>query len=252
MTPWEQHKMTSFSKIQSIVTDNVAQSTLKQQLDENKYLTALYLSQLSYFKFDKIRSKMAEFGATKLSLYDHSGTQGFFAELDDIAVVSFRGTQLDKSIDIKNALTFWKQPFGELKVHKGFINSLTSLIPNVITDLKTVDGDKRVIYVGHSMGGALSTLLSIVHKPDELCTFGAPRVAGHDIVKHLSDIEYHRIVTKWDWVNSLPPNIPLLMSYKHAVKKHKIDAKWRWGDLLHSHRLVTYLDSLLREQENKK
>ena len=79
MTPWEQHKMTSFSRRQAIVTKNVADSTLKQQLHENKHVTALYLAQLSYFKFDSIRTKMNEFGAKKLSLYDHDGTQGFFA-----------------------------------------------------------------------------------------------------------------------------------------------------------------------------
>ena len=251
MTPLEQHKMTSFTKMQNVVTNNVTKSTLKQQLHENKHLTAIYLSQLSYFKFDTIRSKMNEFGAMKLSLYDHHGTQGFFAELDDMAVVSFRGTQLDKSVDLKNALTFWKHPFCELKVHKGFIKSLDSLIPNIVNDVKSVDSKKRIVYVGHSMGGALATLLSIAHKPDELCTFGAPRVAGKELAKHLENVDCHRIVNKWDWVNSLPPNIPLLLSYKHATSRHSIDSGWRWKDILHPHRLVTYLDALLEEEKRK-
>ena len=250
MTPWEQHEMTSLSRIQTIVTENVAESTLKQQLHENKHITALYLAQLSYFKFDTIRSKMNEFGERKLSLYDHDGTQGFFAELEDMAVVSFRGTQLSQKEDILNALTFWKRSFGKMKVHKGFIQSLENLVPNVIADLEQVPEGKRIVFVGHSMGGALSTLLSVIYKPDELCTFGAPRVAGKELAEHLNDIEYNRIVTKHDWIRRLPPNIPYLLSYVHSGTEHVLPSKWSWRDIARPHFLVTYLDSLLNSENN--
>lgn len=245
MTPWEQHKMTSFSRIRTVVTANVVENTLKQQLHENKYITALYLAQLSYFKFDTIRSKMKEFGAKKLSLYDHEGTQGFFAELEDMAVVSFRGTQLDKREDLINALKFWKRPFGNMKVHTGFIKSLESLVPTVLADLEQVPEGKRVVFVGHSMGGALATLMSVIYKPDELCTFGAPRVAGKELAKHLDDIEYTRIVTKHDWIRRLPPNIPYLMPYIHSGTEHVLPSEWSWKSITRPHLLVTYLDSLL-------
>lgn len=250
MTPWDQHKMTSFSQIQTVVTSNVAGSTLKRQLRENKHITALYLAQLAYFSFDKIRSKMYEFGAKKLSLYDHDGTQGFFAELEDMAVVSFRGTQMNQKDDLKHALTFWKVPFGDMKVHKGFIESLESLVPNVLVDLKNVPEGKRIVFVGHSMGGALATLLCVVYKPDELCTFGAPRVAGHELAKHLSDIEYNRIVTKHDWVRRLPPNIPYILPYIHSGTEHVLPSEWSWKNIIRPHLLVTYLDSLLKSEDS--
>ncbi|MHA1290411.1 MAG: lipase family protein, partial [Candidatus Thorarchaeota archaeon] len=181
MSPWEEYKKNSFSRIQEIVTANVNESTLSQQLVENKHITALYLSQLSYFTFDKIRIKTKEFGAVNLSLYDHKGTQGFFAEFDDMAVVSFRGTQLDQKEDLKSSFTFWKQQFGNIKVHKGFAQSIEKLIPNILADLNQVPKGKRIVFVGHSLGGALSTLLSVMYKHDELCTFGAPRVAGPEL-----------------------------------------------------------------------
>ncbi len=193
---------------------------------------------------------MNEFGARKLSLYDHDGTQGFFAELEDMAVVSFRGTQLSQKEDLLNALTFWKRPFGTMKVHKGFMQSLESLVPNIIADLEQVPEKKRVVFVGHSMGGALSTLLSVVYKPDELCTFGAPRVAGKELVKHLDGVEYNRIVTKHDWIRRLPPNIPYILSYIHSGTEHVLPSKWSWRNIIRPHLLVTYLDSLLNSENN--
>ena len=249
MSPWEEYKKNSFSRIQEIVTENVNESTLSQQLRENKHITALYLSQLSYFTFDKIRAKMHEFGATNLSLYDHNGTQGFFAELDDMVVVSFRGTQLDQKEDLKSAFTFWKQPFGNIKVHKGFAQAIEKLIPNILADLDQIPKGKRVVFVGHSLGGALSTLLSVMYKPDELCTFGAPRVAGPELAEYLSDIEYNRIITKWDLVRWLPPNIPYILPYKHSGTCRVLNVKWHWNPkkFIHPHLLVTYLNALLSE-----
>jgi len=249
MTPWEEYKKSSFTRIQNIVTANVNASTLSQQLVENKHITALYLSQLAYFTFDRIRAKTNEFGAIRLSLYDHNGTQGFFAEFKDMAVVSFRGTQLNEQADIKSSFTFWKQPFGDVKVHKGFATSIERLIPNILADVTQVPEDKRIVFVGHSLGGALSTLLSARHKPDELVTFGAPRVAGPELAEYLSDIEYHRIVTKWDLVRWLPFNIPYILPYKHSGTRRVLNVNWYWNPkkFIHPHLLVTYLNALLDE-----
>lgn len=251
MTEWEKYKLSSFSRIQTVVSQNVGASTLKRQLVENKHITALYLSQLAYFSFDKIRAKMVEFGATDISLYDKNGTQGFCAELDDIVIVSFRGTELNKTQDIKNVLTFWKIPFNGLDVHKGFIRSLAKLIPNVVADLQQVSPDKRVVYTGHSLGGALACLLSIAHKPDEICTFGAPRVAGKDIANHFEGVEYNRIVTTKDWVRMLPPNIPGIISYAHGGTEHILESTWDWKNFTRPHLLVTYLNALLAQEEFK-
>src|SRR6056297_1715315 len=195
---WKEYNMTSFTRVQRIVSRNVGDSTLRTQLNENKYITALYLSQLAYFKFTTISHKLSEFGAKKISLYNEKGTQGYLAELDDMVVVAFRGTELSRKEDLRNILTFWKHPYLDVKAHKGFVTSLERLIADVEDDLSRVKQDKRKVYVGHSMGGALSTLLALAHRPDELCTFGAPRVSSKDIEARLEGIEYTRIVTKYD------------------------------------------------------
>lgn len=249
MTDWEIHKASLFTRIQNVVSENVTQSKLSIQLVENKHITALYLSQLAYFSFDMIREKMDEFGAQKLSLYNHNGTQGFFAELDDMAVVAFRGTQLDQSDDLKSCFTFWKQDFGDIRVHKGFAQSIEKLVPNILVDLSNVPDHKRVVFVGHSLGGALSTLLCAKYKPDELCTFGAPRVAGPELAEYLDNIEYNRIVTKWDLVRWLPPNLPYVLPYTHSGTRRVLDVGWNWNPkkFIHPHLLVTYLSAILDE-----
>lgn len=248
MSPWEEYKKSSFTRIQDIVTANVNSDTLSRQLVENKHITALYLSQISYFSFDRIQKKTTEFGASRLSLYNNEGTQGYFAEFEDMAVVAFRGTNLDEWDDLKACFTFWKKPYGAIKVHKGFARSIDRLIPNVLADLRQVPEGKRIVFVGHSLGGALATLLSAKHKPDELITFGSPRVAGKELARYLDDIEYHRIVTKYDLVRWLPPNIPFL-PYVHSGTRRVLHTEWYWNPkkFIHPHLLVTYLNALLDE-----
>lgn len=243
-------RATSFRKIKDVVTANVLSSTLKQQLHQNRHLTALYLAQLSYFSFAKISTKLSEFGAVRMSLYNHNGTQGFFAEFTDMAVVSFRGTQLDDKADLKTCFTFWKESYGEVKVHKGFANAIRNLIPNIMTDLSHVADHKRVYFVGHSLGGALATLLTVKVKPDELVTFGAPRVAGPELEVYLSDVEHHRITTKYDLVRLLPPHIPYALPYMHTGKERVLDVPWSWNPkkFIHPHLLITYLNALMEEE----
>ena len=247
---WDEHKVSSFTKVQKIVSQNVADSTLSAQLFENKFITALYLSQLAYFKFPSISAKLSELGATRISLYTNDkGCQGYFAELHDMAVVAFRGTQLNKTDDLQSALTFWKQSFKELGVHKGFIRSFEDMLPEVIGDLQRVAPTKRIIYTGHSMGGALATLLSIAHKPHELCTFGAPKVSDKNLREHLEGIEFNRIVTSHDWIPSLPPSIPYILPYNHVGTKYVFPVEWSWRDIIKPHLLVTYLQAILAHHE---
>jgi hypothetical protein len=222
MTEFEIQKAASFKKIKEVVTANVLSSTLKQQLHDNKHITALYMSQLAYFTFDKISAKLTEFGAERMSLYNHNGTQGFFAEFNDIAVVSFRGTQLDQKEDLKTCFTFWKQDYGAVKVHKGFANAIVRLVPNIVADVEHVPETKRIYFVGHSLGGA----------------------------EYLHDVDYHRIVTSHDMVRWLPPDIPYVLPYKHSGKRRVLQVPWNWNPktFIHPHLLVTYLNALMVEE----
>ena len=69
----------------------------------------------------------------------------------------------------------------------------------------TVNG--RVLFTGHSFGGALATLLASIHPPTVLYTFGSPRVGDTDFVAALNAIDSHRFVDCCDLVTFLPPAI---------------------------------------------
>lgn len=239
--------MSSFSSIQSFISDNTELSTLGQLFNRKYYLTALYFSQLAYFELDKIEERLEELGALKISIYNNLGTQGYFAEFDDVAIVSFRGTQTNERRDFKTSLAFWKRPFYGVKSHKGYADAIEMITPLINEDLSGING-KRTVYTGHSMGGALATLLALVHRPTDICTFGAPRVAAGKIFrKRLEGVNYQRVVSKYDWVRLLPPNIPGMHPYHHYGLRRIVEGEWDWKDLARSHRVGTYLRSLLKE-----
>jgi predicted lipase len=157
--------------------------------------------------------------------------------------------QREQSEDLKTCFTFWKRMYYDLKAHKGFANGIEKLIPNVIADLAQVPEGKYIMFTGHSFGGALATLLAVAHKPNELCTFGAPRVAGPELSDYLDGVEYHRIVTSSDLVRWLPPNIPFI-NYKHVGVRRVLQVPFYWTPkkFIHPHLLVTYLNALLEEE----
>jgi pimeloyl-ACP methyl ester carboxylesterase len=241
--------VSSFTSIQTFISDNTESRTLGQLFNRKYYLTALYFSQLAYFELDKIEERLEELGALNISIYNNAGTQGYFAEFEDVAIVSFRGTQMNERKDFKTSLVFWKRPFYGVKSHKGYADAIDLLTEQIRDDLNDLNG-KRILYTGHSMGGALATLLALVHRPTDICTFGAPRVAsGKKFKKHLEGINYQRVVSSYDWVRLLPPNIPGLHPYHHVGLRRIVVGEWDWKDWARSHRVGAYLRALLKEDQ---
>lgn len=248
--------MTSFTVIQDIIEDNMESSTLSEQLNENYYLTTLYLAQLSYFSLDLIRRLLDELGAHKICIYNHRGTQAYFAEFNDIAVVAFRGTIMrDRErtkLHLKTVLKFWKTDFLGHRVHKGFREALNRIEPELIRHIAEVDPKKRLLYVGHSLGGALATLMALVHRPTDICTYGSPRVsAGQDFLASFDGINVQRITTKWDWVRWLPPNIPLVLPYQHVGHIRTVSVPFEFRNPMKPHLLREYMSAITAEDADK-
>lgn len=96
------------------------------------------------------------------------------------------------------------------RVHHGFQNLLQPLAPEVQTRLAALAEAQRVVYTGHSLGGALATLLSGVVNPPPRCTqqlivsFGSPRIGDQALADGLS-APHWRFVHGADLVPDLPP-----------------------------------------------
>lgn len=240
--------MSSFIKIQRAVTKNIQETGIEQQFDDNFFLTSLFFSQLAYFKPNYVEKKLQELSASEYSFYNKFGTQGLFARFGDVAVVSFRGTETNKKDDLKAIFSFWRTPFKDIKIHSGFYKSLNGVIETINADLDPLEQSVRAVYTGHSMGGALATLLAYLRPPTDLCTFGEPKISGEPLfLSHMDQVNYHRLVTQHDWIRFLPFSIPKVMPYQHAGNERRLPSEWNWKNWVEPHQLSTYNQAIIDE-----
>ncbi|XP_060181198.1 uncharacterized protein LOC132610809 isoform X1 [Lycium barbarum] len=161
-------------------------------------------------------------------------------------VVAFRGTEQTKWKDLVTDLMLvpaglnperiggdFKQ---EVQVHSGFLGAYDSVRIRLISLIKKAigyrDGDldppnKWHVYVtGHSLGGALATLLALelsssqLAKRGAICVtmynFGSPRVGN----KKFAEVYNEKVKDSWRVVNhrDIIPTVPRLMGYCHVAQ----------------------------------
>ena len=121
-----------------------------------------------------------------LSKIKNSNTdaEGFIAEYPNYAIVALRGTE--SLTDIVNDLTTTSKKVNGIKFHKGFYDTLDSVYTSIKEHLKSPISQGKTIYItGHSLGGALATILTYrlaVDYPQystqlKLYAYGSPAVA---------------------------------------------------------------------------
>jgi hypothetical protein len=158
------------------------------------------------------------FGEPKLFADQDTDTQAFGAYRpgDRTALVSFRGTQPDKAIDLATDLKAlpiaWTEATGH--VHAGFAGAARAILPQVCDWLDRECADReKLILAGHSLGAALATLAASVRKPTLLITLGSPRVGNAAFAARLAGVNGSRIADCCDAVTQVPPESP---SYTHV------------------------------------
>ncbi|XP_010527179.1 PREDICTED: uncharacterized protein LOC104804568 isoform X2 [Tarenaya hassleriana] len=161
-------------------------------------------------------------------------------------VIAFRGTEQTKWKDLQTDLMLvpaglnperiggdFKQ---EVQVHSGFLSAYDSVRIRIISLLKLAIGYidnvaeppyKWHVYVtGHSLGGALATLLALELASSQLAkqgtitvtmyNFGSPRVGN----KRFADVYNQKVKDSWRVVNhrDIIPTVPRLMGYCHVAQ----------------------------------
>ncbi|KAK0606997.1 hypothetical protein LWI29_007534 [Acer saccharum] len=186
----------------------------------------------------------------KLCFLDNESTDTQLAIWRDTArkrlVVAFRGTEQARWKDLLTDLMLvpaglnperiggdFKQ---EVQVHSGFLSAYDSVRIRIISLIKlsigyTDDGaeplQKWHVYVtGHSLGGALATLLSLELSSSQLAkrgaisvamyNFGSPRVGN----KRFAECYNEKVKDSWRVVNhrDIIPTVPRLMGYCHVAQ----------------------------------
>lgn len=161
-------------------------------------------------------------------------------------VVAFRGTEQSKWKDLLTDLMLlpagmnperlggeFKQ---EVQVHGGFLNAYDSVRIRILMLIKVAIGFdedhlesmfKWHVYVtGHSLGGALATLLALELSTSQLAkhgvisvtmyNFGSPRVGN----RRFTDLFNAKVKDSWRVVNhrDIIPTVPRLMGYCHVAQ----------------------------------
>ncbi|TMW94736.1 hypothetical protein EJD97_009866 [Solanum chilense] len=186
----------------------------------------------------------------KLCFLDNESTDTEVALWRDSArkrlVVAFRGTEQTKWKDLVTDLML--VPAGlnperiggdfkeEVQVHSGFLSAYDSVRIRLISLIKKAIGyqdddldtpNKWHVYVtGHSLGGALATLLALELSSSQLAkrgairvtmyNFGSPRVGN----KKFAEVYNEKVKDSWRVVNhrDIIPTVPRLMGYCHVAQ----------------------------------
>ncbi|CAN1759964.1 Probable feruloyl esterase A [Linum perenne] len=185
----------------------------------------------------------------KICFLDNESTDSQVAIWRDSAlrriVVAFRGTEQLKWKDVVTDLML--VPAGlnperigddfkeEVQVHTGFLSAYDSVRIRIISIIKAAIGYEEdaadpplkwhVYITGHSLGGALATLLALELSSSRLAgrgaisvtmyNFGSPRVGN----KRFAEIYNQKVKDSWRVINhrDIIPTVPRLMGYCHVA-----------------------------------
>jgi pimeloyl-ACP methyl ester carboxylesterase len=188
-------------------------------------------SRLAYVQFehgkeykDIIKASLAQIGFSKVEFFqnDRLDAQGFGA-VDEArnVIIAFRGTQADQFQDLISDIRIWPQKAkGPGRIHKGFYEAVEVLRKQI--DPWLPHDRASLVITGHSLGGAMATVLAASFKDAELVTFGSPRVGTAAFAAGLGQQKIRRYVDCLDLVTGVPP---AFMFFRHAGDMIYIDRR---------------------------
>eukprot|EP00164_Ancoracysta_twista_P003662 GFYU01004904.1.p1 GENE.GFYU01004904.1~~GFYU01004904.1.p1 ORF type:complete len:1060 (-),score=260.03 GFYU01004904.1:302-3481(-) len=153
------------------------------------------------------------------------GSKGFNNYLTDVSVMTREIKEIAASIPVDGV-----KRTGQEYCHSGFFAAYKSLREKLFASIKSAQGDDfgsgTLFITGHSLGGALATLLSAdmaaMNTPVVCYTFGSPRVGNHAFAKFYDALvpNTYRVVFDGDFVAGVPKFVNM---YKHVGSEVLID-----------------------------
>ena len=184
----------------------------KYKMEKSQLLTFANISAITYEDPKDSKAKFKSFGFTIVEFFNVEGAQAYLLkDMNDIHVLSFRGTEVTERSDILADLKSGKNIEGiGGKIHVGFKGEINKLWPVIEKAVANIDS----LYVtGHSLGAAMATIASgrMQSKVLALITFGSPRVGNKEYVNSLT-VTHYRVQNNCDDVTKVPFR---LMGFTH-------------------------------------
>ena len=134
---------------------------------------------------------------------------GFVADIDDAALLVFRGTDSIATWLTDGRIVQIEDPAYPGKVHRGFADALRGIWPQLVDLLPRPAAGRPLWVAGHSLGGALAVLAAVRlvnegHNVRATYTYGSPRVGNLAFYQGYRPLTY-RFVNN----NDLVPHVPL-------------------------------------------
>jgi triacylglycerol lipase len=211
----------------------VLYSDVDRPLSEMTFLRrALVLAELAVIAYnDEAEAKRAAeaIGFRDAQLFDKNGAQAYRFRNEHDVIFACRGTEPNEWNDIHadaNASMVLVSTFG--RVHSGFNHEVDDLWP--LMEKLLEDNSLKAWFCGHSLGAAMATICAyrcqvspIWTNPQELHTFGSPRVGCKKYINH-AKITHYRWVQNNDVVTRVPP---AWFGYRHGGEEIYIDRNGR-------------------------
>lgn len=211
-------------------------SCLKGPINELSVLRrSLFFAEVSmaaYFSTDQCNIAAGKLGFTDGKLFEFGGAKAYWFQNQFDSVVVFRGIEVHHWDDI-TAYADMPMTLAETvgQVHQGFKTEVDEIWPRLEPEL--AKNTKTLWLTGHALGGAMATIcagrcmLSYVKtEPEELYTFGSPRVGCNRYVDHVK-LSHFRWVNNDDALTRFPP---ARQGYRHSGTEMYIDQFGRFRD----------------------
>lgn len=179
-------------------------------------------------------------GAQRFAWFDRNGTQGFLSADDNLAVLSFRGTEArleDVLTDARIRRTEMDSADGAtaVAVHRGFLRAWRAVRGPAIQAIDRLPAGCRLVVTGHSLGAAIALVATrdlVIHgrAVSEARLYGCPRVGNAAFAAWCRAAASERGVAIRRFVNcaDIVPRVPpWACGYRHAGQLYYYDRQGR-------------------------
>ena len=213
------------------------------KMEINQLLMFANISAITYDNPKDSKNKFKSFGFNIVEFFDIDGAQAYLLkDMNDIHVLSFRGTEVTQKSDILADLKAGKniEACGG-KVHVGFKGEINKVWPAIEKAIANID---TLYLTGHSLGAAMATIAAsrMQSKVTALITFGSPRVGNQEFVSSLN-VTHYRVQNNCDDVTKVPFR---LSGFRHHGTHKYMNFYGEFRDLTPWQRIKDMVRSRLR------